>query len=177
MIRVRRYRALDIKECLALLDVNTPKHFGSDERPEFEKFLRSKQDCFLVAQRADRLLACGGIELFPGRDVAEYRWVMTAPNFQGRGIGRLLILLSTRYSLQHANIHAILVHTTPQSAGFFRKLGFENTRLRVEENYWGPNLHLELLRLELPEHSIYLVESALAQYGARDLIVENIDSK
>lgn len=95
------------------------------------------------------MLACGGIETFPARGEAEFRWVMAAPAFQGRGLGRQLMFESAQYLLAETSIRRILVYTTPGSAGFFRKLGFACETLGTEADYWTAGLHLELLVLQL----------------------------
>jgi N-acetylglutamate synthase-like GNAT family acetyltransferase len=97
------------------------------------------------------VIACGGIEAFPARVEAEFRWVMAAPSAQGRGLGRALMQESVQHLLARTPIRRILVYTTPGSAGFFRKLGFACETLRTEADYWTAGLHLELLVLRLEE--------------------------
>jgi N-acetylglutamate synthase-like GNAT family acetyltransferase len=148
-VSVRRFTTEDRAACLALFDVNAPQHFGLNERPEFAAYLDAGPEHFQVVQEGAALLACGGIETYPERGEAEFRWVMTAPAAQGRGLGRCLMQESADYLFGQTSIRRILVYTTPGSAGFFRKLGYPAKTLRTEVDYWTPGLHLELLRLEL----------------------------
>lgn len=163
-MEVRPYKPTDRDSCLALFDENAPEHFGLNERPEFAAYLDAAPAPFRVIEEAGRVLACGGIQLFPERGSAEFRWVMAARAAQGRGCGRLLMLLGARDALQ-AGIREILAYTTPGSADFFRALGFPAETLRREPNYWTEGLHLELLRLELDDGAAALIETALARYG------------
>ena len=162
-MEARFYRASDRERCLALFDENAPKHFGLNERPEFAVYLDGIPAPFRVIEEAGRLLACGGVQLFPERGNAEFRWVMAAYAAQGRGCGRLLMLLGARDALQ-AGIREILAYTTPGSAGFFRALGFPVETLRTEPNYWADGLHLELLRLVLDEGAAAVIRTGLARH-------------
>jgi len=145
----RPYTATDREHCLALFDANAPLHFGLNERPEFAAYLDAGPEHFRVIDEGGTLLACGGIETYPERGEAEFRWVMAAPAAQGRGLGKRLMLESADYLRRETSIRCILVYTTPASAGFFRKLGFPAGTVRTEAGYWTKGLHLELLRLEL----------------------------
>jgi len=102
-----------------------------------------------VVDAGSALAACGGIDTFPARGEAEFRWVIVSPAAQGRGLGRLLMQDSARHLLTHTAIRRILVYTTPGSAGFFRRLGFSAGTLRTEPDYWTRGLDLELLVLHL----------------------------
>jgi N-acetylglutamate synthase-like GNAT family acetyltransferase len=172
MIRVRRYRAADFEDCLALFDANTPEFFGVHERIDLERFLQGDQGLFLVAEYADRLSACGGIEIFADRGIAEFRWVMVAPAAKGLSLGRLLLLLSAAHTFQLAGFPVILVHTTPKSAEFFRKLGFASTTIRVEKNHWAPGLDLELLSLAPGRDCVGLAAAAVSRYSPGELVVD-----
>lgn len=147
----RAYRTADREACLALLAANTPRHFAPRERADFAAYLDSMPEYFRVVEAHGTLLACGGIETFPARGEAEFRWVMAAPAAQGRGLGRLLMLESAQHLREHTGARRILVYTTPGSAGFFRKLGFRSETLRTEVDYWTRGLHLELLALHLKD--------------------------
>lgn len=173
MIRVRRYQALDLANCLRVFDANVPKHFGISERPEFARFLGERPDYFLVAEQESRLSACGGIEMSSHRGIAEFRWVMVAPGAQGSGLGRLLLLLSAEWYFRCFDVRVVLAYTTPESAGFFRRLGFDDTTLRVDKNYWAPGLDLEVLRLDVTGNCASLTDKAVARLLARELELES----
>lgn len=146
---MRPYQEHDREGCLALLDANTPEHFAPEERADFAAYLDAGPEHFRVVEEGDAVLACGGIESFPGRGEAEFRWVMAAPTAQGRGLGKRLMLESADYLCRETSIRRILVYTTPASAGFFRKLGFPAETVRTEPDYWTKGLHLELLCLKI----------------------------
>ena len=146
---MRPYQEHDREACLALFDANVPEHFGLNERPEFAAYLDAGPEHFQVTEEGGAVLACGGIETYPERREAEFRWVMAAPAARGQGLGKRLMLESADYLCRETPIRSILVYTTPGSAGFFRKLGFPAETVRTEPDYWTKGLHLELLRLEL----------------------------
>jgi N-acetylglutamate synthase-like GNAT family acetyltransferase len=148
---VRPYQKHDREACLALLDANTPRHFAPDERADFAAYLDAQPEHFQVVEEGADLIACGGIETFPPRGEAEFRWLMVSPAAQGRSLGRQLMQQSARHLLERTAIRRILVYTTPGSAGFFRKLGYASETLRREPDYWTRGLHLELLALHLED--------------------------
>ncbi len=153
-MEIRRFTRRDREACLDLLTANAPQHFAARERPEFAAYLDAGPAYHLVAVEQGRVYACGGIETFPSRGEAEFRWIMAAPQVQGQGVGKQLMLASIRHLLETTSIRRILVYTTPGSAGFFRKLGLPAETLRTEEHYWAPGLHLELLSLTLDEREV-----------------------
>lgn len=167
-MEVRPYTLTDRDSCLALFDENAPEHFGLNERPDFAAYLDGGPAFFRVIEEGGWVLACGGIELFPDQASAEFRWVMAACAAQGRGLGRLLMLLGARDALEAGGIREILVYTTPGSAGFFRKLGLPAETLRTEPDYWTRGLHLELLRLRLDDGAAAVIEAALARYDDKE---------
>lgn len=146
---MRPYQEHDREACLALLSANTPAHFAPEEWADFGAYLDAAPEYFQVVEEGQDLVACGGIESFPARGEAEFRWVMAAPAAQGRDLGRALMLESVHYLRERTAIRRILVYTTPGSAGFFRKLGFPSETLRSEKDYWTQGLHLEMLALHL----------------------------
>ncbi len=148
---MRAYSPADRQACLALLVANTPAHFAPAEAADFAAYLDAGPEHFCIVEEGGAAIACGGIEAFPARGEAEFRWVMAAHHAQGRGLGRELMLESTVHLRACTPIRRILVYTTPGSAGFFRKLGFESEILRTEADYWTEGLHLELLVLHLPD--------------------------
>ena len=148
-MQLRPYRPADREHCLALFDANAPEHFGVNERPEFAAYLDAGPEHFQVTEEGAAILACGGIETYPERTEAEFRWVMAAPAVRGQGFGKRLMLESADYLRRETSIRRILVYTTPGSAGFFRKLGFPAETVRTEPDYWTKGLHLELLCLKI----------------------------
>lgn len=165
-MEARPYQPADRDACLALFDENAPEHFGRNERPEFAAYLDGAPAPFRIIEEAGRVLACGGIQLFPEQGNAEFRWVMAARAAQGRGCGRRLMLLGARDALE-ADIREILAYTTPGSAGFFRALGLPAETLRREPDYWTRGLDLELLRLELDAGAAAAIQAGLARHGER----------
>jgi GNAT superfamily N-acetyltransferase len=165
IVRVRSFRPSDRDACLALFDANAPQYFGHNERQEFAAFLDGLPPTFLVAERdLSGLLACGGIEIYPDRGEAEFRWVMVAPSAQKRGLGRVLMLLGARHLVERTAIRSILAYTTPQSAAFFGRLGFPTEIVRDELDYWTEGLDLRLLKIQLPRDARDVIAEQLERY-------------
>lgn len=163
-MRIRQYTTADREHCIALLEANTPRYFGPEEKPEFAAYLERAPMPFFVVEAAQGLLACGGIEIFGNRGVAEFRWVMVSPAAQKGGLGRLLMLLSLDYLVRHTPIRHVLVHTSQASAAFFSRLGFPTELVRVERDYWTEGLDLHLLSLKLGADATDVLARELEPY-------------
>lgn len=109
----RPYQPSDRAGCLALLHQRDPQR-----EPQFAAYLDAGPSHFYVLQHDGQLLACGGLRQHTDHD--ELVWGMVAPQWERRGVGRLLLMLRTRQS--QAPLLDVTV-PTPYAA-FYEKAGF-----------------------------------------------------
>lgn len=83
-------------------------------------FIAEYLDGFAVAERADTLVACGGLELF-GR-CGVIRSVVVDPGLQGSGVGRMLWKRLER-NARAAGVTDLYLFTG-EARGFWTRLGF-----------------------------------------------------
>ena len=146
---IRPYQETDQADCLRLLELNTPKYFGAEERPAFVAYLEGLARSFYVIPSQGQVVACGGVECFPGQERAEFRWIMVDPRVHGRGLGRALMLHSIDYLLTQTRIRTITARTSQHSQAFFNKLGYPACTTEVVRDYWAPGLDLYVVQLDL----------------------------
>ena len=86
----RRYRAGDQPACLDLFDANCPAFFAAGERLGYIEFLSPVPEGYEVCVDGSRIVGAYGIRPRVS-DEAVIRWILIAPDFQGRGIGAAMM--------------------------------------------------------------------------------------
>jgi len=132
----RPFEPADRQACLALLDANTPKFFGANERPDFEQFMDDIPGVYLVLLDGDRVIGCGGFRIEddsepdhdPSVRVARTTWGMVHPDYKGYGLGKLLFLHRRDMIKVSGKADRVRVLTSQYIAAFFTKLGFREVR-------------------------------------------------
>ncbi|MCP3804467.1 GNAT family N-acetyltransferase [Allokutzneria sp. A3M-2-11 16] len=144
---ISAYQAADLREVLDVFDCNVPKYFAESERAEFEEFLGSFGDRYLVGREEGKLIACGGYaphRTEPG--TWTLCWGMVAAEHHRRGLGAQL--LRHRLDAIAATGPATVVLATSQhSAGFFERFGFVTAN--VVPDGFAPGIDQYDMRLRL----------------------------
>lgn len=122
-MELRAYQSTDVDACLAVFDSNFPEFFDSSEREEFAVFLRAPKCDYLVAEHDGVIVGCGGVAM-EHAELASVTWLMVRRDLHKNGVGRLLMFSGIRRLAGLGDPTMLRLHTTPQIAGFFRKLGF-----------------------------------------------------
>ena len=102
--------------CLAHLEAGTDAESGS--------FQRRRQQ-YVSAGGDDFFVGCAGLECYG--EIAPLRSAAVTPEFQGKGIGRALLVQLLQNARQHG-INQLFVRTTT-AADYFARYGFVHTRL------------------------------------------------
>ena len=144
---IKAYQNANKARLLELLALNTPQYFAPEEAADFAYYLDNEVDDYYVVLEGDSIIACGGINYFREQNKAHISWDMVHPDYQGKGIGKLL--LQHRLSLLHKEpgIEKIIVNTSQFAEQFYARQGF-NT-LSDEKVYWAEGIHL--LHMELKQ--------------------------
>jgi ribosomal protein S18 acetylase RimI-like enzyme len=95
-----------------------------DKKPDDLKraFSNSMYKCFV---RADGVLVGAGRAVADGVDCSYLCDVAVHPEFQGRGLGKVIIVRLKEMSAGHRKI---ILYANPGKEGFYRKLGFLRMR-------------------------------------------------
>lgn len=153
-VLVRAYRDADRDGCVACFDSNLPTFFAAHERAEFVQFLDEQVGRFpyFVVEEVGAVVGCGGHFVY--RNAAEdvgLIWGMVHRARHRRGLGRAL--LSHRLWVAGRTARRCLLDTTPQSFGFYQRMGF--TQIGFEPDGYAPGMHKVLAeRVLSPRKSI-----------------------
>lgn len=121
---LRLYTPADRDACLAIFDSNTPAYFAPAERDEYAAFLAAPPGEYYVAEHDGAVIGCGGFALNAPAP-ARLTWGMVHRDWQGKGVGRLLLLYRLRQLSRVApGAEFVALATTPAAQGFYEKLGF-----------------------------------------------------
>jgi [ribosomal protein S18]-alanine N-acetyltransferase len=146
----REYKIDDRERCMEMFRSNMPLFFDPVELPDFEKWLdgqeerrlaygNTQHEQYFVAEKDQRLVACGGYYISGEKKEARLTWGMVDNELHRTGIGSQFL----RYRLE--TIHkafpecAIAMDTTQHSWPFFEKMGFQ--LLKITEDAYAPGMH------------------------------------
>ncbi len=136
-IRFRRYRNNDRETCLELFDLNCPAFFASNERSDYEQFLDDAVGLYELCLVDDRVVGAYG--LYPdGPNRLALRWILVAPQAQGRGLGSAMVTRIVAELRRSAGV-TVRISASHKSAPFFAKFGARE-RSRIPDG-WGPGMH------------------------------------
>ena len=133
LVNIRPASEKDVDAIFDLLEIYAPG--GTVLR-------RSKEDIafyignFVVAVFQDKVCGCAALRDFGG-DLLELRSVVIAPEFQGKGIGRVMVesVIAGLRSSPRTNRRLFTLMTTP---AFFKTLGFQETsKEEFPEKIWS----------------------------------------
>jgi hypothetical protein len=126
---LRPYTAADERACLALFDSNVPESFSVDERAEFHAFLRTLPGPYFVLEQNGRAIGCGGYARAPDGTTADLCWGMIDSSLQRRRLGAYLLQARIDRIIAAGDATAIALKTVEETVPFFRRFGFELTRI------------------------------------------------
>ncbi len=146
----RPYTPADETDCLALFDSNTPKYFGSAERPDFENFLKRLPCPFFVVESEGLVIACGGYCAEQKTEKIVLAWGMVRSDLHRQGIGTFLLQERLKAIFRENPSAQIIIDTSQHSQSFFARFGFQQTGFTP--NYYAPGLHRVDMELELTDN-------------------------
>lgn len=130
--------ALHRGACLALFDSNVGGTFRAEERADFEGWLDDPPPPYWVFLEGDRVVACGGYATEDDGVTASVCWTVVGRRDQGRGLGARMCRQLVDDAAASGRFEAMRLDTIPETAGFFRTLGFETVEL--DPDGYGPGL-------------------------------------
>lgn len=125
---------------MSLFRLNTPRSFHPTEEAALSAYLETGVEDYFVVEENRGLIAAGGINYLPGDRTARISWDMIAPEFQGRGIGRLLTEHRMNHLKNNREVDLIVVRTSQHACKFYEKMGFR--LVKVEKDFWAKGFDL-----------------------------------
>jgi GNAT superfamily N-acetyltransferase len=142
----RSYTAGDRAACLRLFDTNCPTYFAPNERADYEAFMTDVAGEYQVCLHEGHVVGAYGV-IAEGRTGLALRWIVIAPEHQGRGIGSAVmqrVIAAVRVAGPSARLHIGASHL---SAPFFARFGARELA-RIPHG-WGPGMHRVDMELAL----------------------------
>ncbi|MBW7469364.1 N-acetylglutamate synthase-like GNAT family acetyltransferase [Pontibacter aydingkolensis] len=144
---IRLYTEKDKVEVIELLRLNTPLYFAPEEESDLIHYLNHEIEDYFVVEENGRIVGSGGINYFPDAGLTRISWDIIHPEFQGKGIGKKLLLHRIAKIKSNPSINLIQVRTTQLVYKFYGKAGF---RLETtEKDFWAKGLDLYQMKLAL----------------------------
>jgi predicted N-acetyltransferase YhbS len=118
---VRSWQDSDAAACLDLYRLNAPGRFPPGPEKEFARLMQKEPETLTVIESDGKVVACGGMTPVHGGGILVYGLIR--PEFQNRGIGRLL-LVSRITRLVSGSPACVCLSAVDGSIGYYSKWGF-----------------------------------------------------
>lgn len=132
----RPYRPGDRPACLALFDANCPRFFAANERASYEQFLDEAPAGYEVCLLERQVAGAFGVLSAP--QGLCLRWILLAPEAQGKGLGRAIMNRVTEAAGAQQD-GALHIAASQESAPFFARFGAREINRTTDG--WGPGMH------------------------------------
>ncbi len=143
-IKLREYRQTDKSALMHIFRKNIPEFFDEDEVKGFESYLEQHLEAYFVAESAGVLVGAGGINFADNGRIANISWDFIDPDYQGKGIGKVLLKFRLDYLKKMSGITDIIVRTSQFAYGFYAKQGFSLEQ--ITRDYWAQGYDLYYMR-------------------------------
>jgi ribosomal-protein-alanine N-acetyltransferase len=139
-IKIRAYSKTDKPDVLELLKLNTPEFFSEEEEKDLVYYLENEIEQYFVVEHDQTIIGCGGINFAENHTVGKISWDILHPEYQGKGVGSLLLNHRIEILKSIKSIETISVRTSQLVYKFYEKLGFE--LIEVTKDYWAKGFDL-----------------------------------
>jgi N-acetylglutamate synthase-like GNAT family acetyltransferase len=143
---IRRYISQDKEALMKLLSLHIPAYFAPSEKADFEEYLEHHIEDYFVLEEANQIVGAGGINYFLEAKSARISWDLIHPSFQGKGLGKELILYRIKHLKQNKGIEEIIVRTSQFAYLFYEKCGF--VLEKTEKDFWAKGFDLYQMKFE-----------------------------
>jgi ribosomal protein S18 acetylase RimI-like enzyme len=134
-IQFRPYAPANRAACLHIFDGNAARFFSPGDRTQFEAFLAAPVGYYGVLCDEEEVVGCGGLAPAHGDPTcAVLTWGMIDARHHGKGWGRMLLESRLRWLTEMPQATRVVLHTSHETAGFYRKMGFRE-RAFVPDGY------------------------------------------
>lgn len=141
---IRAYTISDKEAVLELLRLNTPAFFAPEEKADLIFYLDNEIEFYFVMEADNTVVGCGGFNFSGDSTRGKISWDILHPDFQGKGLGSLLLKYRIEKLKEFKDLKKITVRTSQLAYTFYERSGFQ--LLEKIENYWAPGF--DLYRME-----------------------------
>jgi ribosomal protein S18 acetylase RimI-like enzyme len=144
---IRAYTSEDKEKLVALLRLNTPQYFHREEEEDFIYYLEQHAQNYFVVEDTNTIIGSGGINYLADNREARISWDIVHPDYQGKGIGRLLTQFRMDLIKTNPEVDVIVVRTTQLVYKFYERMGF--ILERTEKDFWAKGFDLYQMKIPL----------------------------
>ncbi|HRB72835.1 MAG TPA: GNAT family N-acetyltransferase [Flavobacterium sp.] len=143
-ISIRNYKNTDKPAVIALLQLNTPQYFSPEEEADLIFYLDNEIEQYFVVEYDNKIIGSGGFNFSEDLTTGKISWDILHTEYQGKGIGGMLLKhrMEKLKALNH--IQLITVRTSQLVYAFYEKNGFELKE--IVKDYWAAGF--DLYRME-----------------------------
>jgi ribosomal protein S18 acetylase RimI-like enzyme len=143
---IRLYTPTDDENIISLLRLNTPKYFAPEEEQDLRDYFANDIDNYYVVDDNGTIVGSGGFNLTNEGKNAAISWDIIHPDYQGKGVGKLL----TQYRIDRIKeidtVENISVRTSQLVFKFYEKFGF--VLKEITKDYWAEGLDMYRMEME-----------------------------
>lgn len=139
-MEISTYKPTDKAAVLNLITLNTPSFFAIHERDELDEYLMKYIELYYIVRHQGEIVGAAGINFENNGQHATMSWDIIHPDFQGKGIGSLLVKHRFAILAGYPKVRKILSRTSQLTYPFYEKHGF--TTVDTKKDHWAPGLDL-----------------------------------
>ena len=148
MSLIVEYKPANKEELIAIMNLNVPTYFDESEIKDFLNYLDNEiEDYFVVKDKNDLVVGCGGINFEDEGATAIISWDMIHPAHHKMGYGRKLLEHRLQLIRDANKYKQVVVRTSQHTFEFYQKFGFELTDIKA--NYWAPGIDLYYMQIKI----------------------------
>ena len=132
---IRKYNEADKEKVISLLRLNTPKYFSPVEEKDLIFYIENEIEQYFVVEYENKIIGCGGFNFSEDLTVGKISWDIFHPDYQGKGIGSLLLNFRIEKLKELVSLQTISVRTSQLAYKFYEKNGFELKE--IIKDYWA----------------------------------------
>ena len=146
-MRIVPYDSKYFKNCIKIIQSNTPKYIDYSEHSDYEDYLSRDDKIYFVLFEKSNIVACGGYGLNKSRAKVVLSWGLVHSQHHNKGYGSELL----KYRLNHIKHNypdtEIHLDTSQHTYRYFEKFGF-NVKQILKNGYGkGLDRYLSLIHI------------------------------
>lgn len=139
-LKIRDYNKGDKATLVEIMKLNVPQFFAEVEVNDYEEYLDTETEIYLVAEMDGEVVGAGGLNFVDQNKTAMISWDFIKPEWQGKGVGSQLLKHRIDILKSKETIDLIVVRTSQFVYEFYEKNGF--VLREIHRDYWAPGYDL-----------------------------------
>lgn len=143
---IRKYTSSDNESIINLLRLNTPQYFAPEEEQDLRNYFTNDIDHYYVVEDKGSIIGSGGFNITNEGKNAAISWDIIHPDYQGKGVGRLLTEYRINRIKEIDTVENISVRTSQLVFKFYEKFGF--VLKEIVKDYWAEGIDMYRMEME-----------------------------